>query len=176
MFIISVSAADEAPKPTSARGLRSAAFYKENIAKLKEEISAGVEKKKSLSKRLQQYRWLHAIQERKADLVDKYKLAMKKKDQNAMDKIHKQIKVFYAKNATEIKKMENLGSYLKIVPKIRVYLTKLAKEQAKRKARLAAYQSKQKIRKERDLKIKSKSPVTKKHAPVPVEKKVTTKK
>lgn len=171
MFILSVSAADSAPKPTSAKGLRSAAFYKENIAKLKEEIAAGVEKKKALNKRLQQYRWLHALQERKVDLVAKYKQAMKKKDQNAMDKIHKQIKVFYAKNAAEIKKMENLGSYLKIVPKIRIFLVKLGKTQTIKKARLSTYQSKQKIRKERDLQVKSKvkakeaKPVTKKVAP-----------
>lgn len=155
------SLSGDAAKP-STRGIKSAAFYKEGISRLTADIKSGREKKKQLNTRLKQYSWLHSIQERKQELVDQYKAAMKKKDHAAMDKAHKQIKSFYAKHAADIKKMENLGKYLTIVPKIRVYLANLDKAQKVRATKLASYKERLVVRKELDQKKKEKAANTKK--------------
>ena len=150
------SLSDDAAKP-STRGIKSAAFYRDGIKRLQEETKAGRDKKKQLNARLKQYAWLHSIKERKQQLVDSYKGAMKKKDQNAMDKIHKQIKSFYTKHSAEIKKMENLGKYVDIVPKIRAYLANLDKSMKVKNAKLASYKERLVVRKELDAKKKEKA-------------------
>ncbi len=139
----------------SIRGIKSAAFYKEHIKTLTSDIATTAAKLKTVKGREKQYRWMHSLRERKQELVDSYKVAMKKKDHNAMDKIHKQIKAFYAKNAGDIKKMENLGKYLDIVPKARAIIVHLTKLQTQRKAKLAAYKERLKVRLEYDAKKKS---------------------
>ena len=163
MHINITSLSDDA-KP-STRGIKSAAFYRDGIKRLTTDIKAGREKKKQLNTRIKQYGWAHAIKERKQALVDQYKAAMKKKDQNAMDKIHKQIKSFYTKHAADIKKMESLGKYIDIVPKIRAYLANLDKAQKVRMSKLASYKERLVVRKELDQKKKEKAANTKKRKP-----------
>jgi hypothetical protein len=163
MQITITSLSDDA-KP-STRGIKSAAFYRDGIKRLQADIKSGRDKKKQLNARIKQYGWSHAIKERKQALVASYKAAMKKKDQNAMDKIHNQIKTFYKKHTADIKKMENLGKYVDIVPKIRAYLANLEKAQKVRAAKLASYKERLTVRKELDLKKKEKaSAVAKKKA------------
>lgn len=164
MHITIKSLSDDVAKP-STRGIKSAAFYKEGIQRLTTDIKAGREKKKQLNSRIKQYGWAHAIQERKQALVDQYKAAMKKKDQNAMDKIHSQIKSFYKKHTADIKNMEKLGRLVDIVPKIRAYLANLEKAQKVRESKLTSYKERLKVRRELDLKKKEKAANTKKRKP-----------
>lgn len=153
-MFISISAVESKdsknpPSPNGAR-LRKASFYSERKKKLESEIAEIIAKKKRLSKNLIKYRWLHSLVERKDHLNAQYRAAVKKHDQSTMDKLHRQIKRFMAKNESDLKKAHAMGKYLEIVPKTRRYMAKKELEQKSLKRRLELVKSKLAARLEYD--------------------------